>query len=453
MRRGPQPNFVRDRNGNVVNGLHIQKAKNRSGRDIERFYAVDGDGRRKYFGNSDDRPTAILKYRQWEAQQDGDTVAILRKKLRLGELSGGLEAAIKHREIEFTIDEDGDVEVEELVASDAFWEAVRNQIFTNPQLAAQKTGIEQLAYLHRLQPPPPSKVLEDVVALYLDDKKGELTSKEWKNSRTWWDEFCDITGAKFVADLDRDQFRRFRKIIKGRQGERSSVWVRSRFGKIKTVIRYALAEMDLSPEDQAVLKMVSLLRLPPKPTPDPKDITPKELKAILKKADEWMAAIILTALNCAYGATDSSRLQWSMIDFKKGVIRFDRTKAIGRVKGAVPRVAVLWKRTTTELRKVQNDHSHVFVSTYGRPVHVETIRRHWNDLCEAAGIKRDLEFGFLRKSAQTAAASSKSPVVPYQQYQVLSGHAFKGVDDNYIRRNPRLVELACKAIERYYFGR
>jgi integrase len=211
--------------------------------------------------------------------------------------------------------------------------------------------------------------------------------------------------------------------------------------------------MDLSPEDQTILKKVSLLKLPPKPTPDPKEITQRELKAMLKKADEWMRALILTALNCAYGATNCSRLQWSMIDFKQGVIRFDRTKAIGRIKGAVPRIAVLWQRTKTALRKAKNDHAHVFVSTYGRPVHVETIRRHWNDLCKTAGIKRDLAFGILRKSAQTAAASSKNPVVPYQQYRVLAGHAFKGVDDNYIRRNPRLVELACKAIERYYFPR
>lgn len=452
MRRGPQPNFVRDRNGNVVNGLRIQRAKNRSGRDIERFFAVDAEGRRKYFGNSDDRATAILRFRQWEAQQDGDTVAIRRRRLRHAEADQGLEAAIRHREIEVTIDEDGDIEIEELLSSDAFWETVRDLILTNPQLAAQRTGIEQLAYLHRLEPPPPSKPLEEIISLYLDDKKGELTPKEWKNSRTWWDEFAAITAAKFVADLDREQFRRYRETVKVRRGDKSPVWVRSRFGKIKTVINYSLAELDLSPEDQTILKRASLLKLPPKPTPDPKEITPQELRAILKKADEWITALILTGLNCAYGATDCRRLQWSMIDFEKGVIRFDRTKAIGRVKGAVPRVAVLWKRTITALRRIQNDHSHVFVSTYGRPVHVETIRRHWNDLCQAAGVERDLEFGVLRKSAQTAAASSKSPAVPYQQYQVLSGHAFKGVDDNYIRRNPRLVELACEAIERYYFG-
>ena len=277
MRPGPESNFVRDRNGNMVNGLLVQKSRNRGGKEIERFYAIKPDGRRKYFGNSDDKPTAILKFRTWEAQQDGETVAVRSRRLKQAEVDGGLEAALKHREIEVTIDEDGSIEVDDLIGSDTFWEVVRSHILATPQLAAQKTGIEQLAYLHRLEPPPPSKALEEIISLYLDDKKGELTPKEWKNSRTWWDEFCGITGAKFVADLDREQFRRYRETIRGRRGDRSSVWVRSRFGKIKSVINYGLVELDLSAEDQTILKMVSLLKLPPKPTPDPRDITPQEL--------------------------------------------------------------------------------------------------------------------------------------------------------------------------------
>ena len=142
-----------------------------------------------------------------------------------------------------------------------------------------------------------------------------------------------------------------------------------------------------------------------------------------------------------------------MIDRRQGTIRFDRTKAVGRAKGPVPRVAVLWRRTLKALKKIDNEHRHIFALDHGSPPHVETIRRHWDDLLEAAGIEGDITFGVLRRSAQTAAASSKNPAVPYQQYQVLSGHTFKGVDDNYIRRNPRLVELACEAVERYYFGR
>ena len=74
-------------------------------------------------------------------------------------------------------------------------------------------------------------------------------------------------------------------------------------------------------------------------------------------------------------------------------------------------------------------------------------------LCEQAEIKRKLTFANLRDSALTVAAESTSPVVPPQQYHILAGHVAKGVDDSYIRRNPRIVELACQAIERFYFGR
>ncbi len=38
-----------------------------------------------------------------------------------------------------------------------------------------------------------------------------------------------------------------------------------------------------------------------------------------------------------------------------------------------------------------------------------------------------------------------------KHYQILAGHVANGVDGNYIRRNPRIVELACRAIERLYF--
>jgi hypothetical protein len=98
MRRGPQPNFVRDRHDNMVNGLRIQRAKNRRGRDIERYSAVDSEGRRKYFGNRDDRPTAILRFRQWEAQQE----ATSRSRSLLGPLPSGKQSRItrsSHRSV------------------------------------------------------------------------------------------------------------------------------------------------------------------------------------------------------------------------------------------------------------------------------------------------------------------------------------------------------------------
>lgn len=455
MPKGPPTSFVRGASGKVINGLRIQKARNRDDRTVDRFYALYGDGKRKYFGNSENKRSAILRYCQWEARQERDTVSFPGKKLKLSEIDGGLEAALKDREFEIAIDAEGDFEVGQLIPSDVFWEVVRDQILTNPRLAAQKTGIEQLAYLHRLQPPPPSKALEDIVTLYLDDKKTELTPAEWNNSRTWWDEFSEITGAETVAQLDRPLFRKYRIEILDRMMSRgrSNSWARSRFGKVKTIISHALDEADFSQEDRAVLELRSRLKQPSKPAPNPVDITSAELRKILSKADDWEAALILTALNCAYYPIDCQRLQWSMINFTKGTIRFNRTKATGRAKGPVPRVAVLWQRTIRAMKKLDRDHDHVFVSTYGRPVHVETVRRHWIALCERAKITRGITFANLRDSALTAAAESTDPVVPIQQYHVLAGHVAKGVDDSYITRHSRFVETACRAIENAYFSR
>lgn len=358
-------------------------------------------------------------------------------------------------EFTITIHPDGTVTDESDVAADAFWDKVAEEIRRNPKLAAQKTGIEELAYLDRLTEPPPSLTLRAVGRLYLEDKRSEITSAEWRNSRTWWDEFCSITGSTTVADLDRAAFRNYRNAIlsEAKKRQLSNVWARSRFGKIKTMIQHALSEMDVSKDDRAVLELRSLLKQPPKPAPNPVDITPEELGRVLMHANAREKALILTALNCAFYPIDCQRLEWSMINFSKGTVRFDRTKAIGRARGSVPRVSVLWNRTLQALKRLSREHDNVFVSKYKRPIHIETIRRHWLALCNKADIKRKITFANLRDSALTAATESTDPAVPIQQYHVLAGHVARGVDDSYITRHPRFVETATKAIEKHYFSR
>ena len=103
MKKGPPPDFVRDRNGNVVNRLRKQKAKTKKGRGIVRYFAVLGNGRRKYYGNSDDKPGAIFAFRQWEAQQEGHTLAVTTGKATLRELDDDPDAVFR-RSIEITID-------------------------------------------------------------------------------------------------------------------------------------------------------------------------------------------------------------------------------------------------------------------------------------------------------------------------------------------------------------
>ncbi len=442
-RRGPQPKWWRDTTtGEMIEGL-IRR------RD-DRFTAHRTN---KTFGT--DPKLAVFRFRQWQSQQSKSKVAFSISPVEPtgpGQPTQYSDELVLSRYPETDYIKLGEDVIAWNVPEELFWRKFREKFLANTKEAAQKTGIPEL---HSLTPPQPSKKLNDIIRLYLDDKKGKLTPKEWANSRSWWREFVKITGAREVADLNHEAFRSYRQVIENRQEKlrRSNTWTRSRFGKIKTVINYSATEMDLSPDDRTILQLRSLLKPPSKPSPNPIDITEDEFRAILEHADEWETALILTALNAAYYPVDCQRLQWSMIDWGKAVIRFDRTKATGRAKKSIPRVAVLWQRTAQALRNLRpTTHPHVFLSLQGRPVDNETIRRHWRKLCERADIERRITFGNLRDSALTAAASSISPVVPTQQYNVLAGHVATGVDDHYIRRSPRMVELACQAIENHYFG-
>ncbi len=447
--RGRPAKFVRRSNGKEIHGLSLHKATGR-------YYATFSEPR-VYFGS--DLRRAFRAFHYWKARAGLETVTITSDTfpgpddLKLQEFIDAKIAAGERAVI--TIQDDGTLSDEVDVAADAFWTKVRDALLDDPHLAAERTGIKEIAYLERLKPPPPSKHLSKLVQLYLADKP-DLSPKERQNSNVWWSEFCETTGAEIVSDLGRKAFRKYRDEVKQAQAKRglSNAWTRSRFGKIKAIINHAVGgEMELSPEDRSILELRALLKPPPKPPPSPVDISRDELHSILRHADSWEKALILVGLNCAYYPIDCSRLQWSMIDFRRGAVRFDRTKAIGRARGSVPRVAVLWKRTMRALKKIENDHSHVFISAYGTPVHIETIRNHWKALCEKAGVTSSLTFANLRDSAMTVAASSENPAVPEQQYHALAGHVARGVDDNYIRRKPRFVETACRVIERYYFGR
>jgi integrase len=322
-------------------------------------------------------------------------------------------------------------------------------IYDDPNRAATELDCEPLRLLANveiLKPPPPSKQLTTLFETYLDDKT--LTPKEATNSRTWWREFASITKAKVVTDLDRESFKGYRKTIKSRQGKHSNVWVRSRFGKVKTIINHAIVEVDLTDQEKNALSHVALLKQPPKPTPIPVDIEPEQMGAILAAGDEWDQALILLALNAAYTNIDCQRLRWDMVDFKRALIRFDRSKAEHLTEKEMPRICALWDRTIEALKRIKNGHPRVFVSTQGQPAHIDTMNDHFVECCEKAEIKKRLTFKHLRKSALTSASNDPSGV-PDRQINLLAGHS-SGIKENYVVR--RNVQLACAAIERYYFG-
>ena len=441
-KRGPSPKWAVDRNREPVIGLILRS----DGRYIAH------DDRCATFGR--DRDDAIRRFRQWQARHRNERIHIPERNP-----IGRNVNFLPHIEpIETEKDPPQNLTLFHSVPSPEFWDTVRQVISINPKLAAQKTGIEQLAYLTDLKPPAPSKSLKEIGETYISEKK-KLTGKEAANSLTWWNEFIKITGAKTIADLTHDAVKKYREKIKadqlipferaGKIAPKSNSYTRSRFGKIAAVINYALAEINLSQSDRQTLGLKSLLKKPPKPTSKPIDIDKDELTALLAKADDFDTALILTGLNCCFNPIDLARLKWDMIDMKNGVLRFDRHKSEHLAGSAVVRVAVLWKRTMNALEKIRKDNELVFITREG-PMEKQTPNHRFKKLLKKAGITRKLTFTNLRDSAQTRAAELG---VPMQTYQCLAGHKLPGVDDDYIRRNPNFVRQACEAIERYYFGK
>lgn len=379
-RRGRPPKFIRDPDtGAAIHGLSAHPLK-KNGETVKRRYYATFSNPREWFGYDFDK--ALQRFYSWK--ENAVTFTEKRSHIKHQMLDGRIVSEV---------DRNHDIPADQLYVKLA--ELIKT---TDPQILARKTGIRELAWLWQQTPPGPSVRLNNddgvydvdreeqyLARPYLADKHGDLTGKEWRNSVTWWNEFCRITGAKTVADLDRFAFLKYRKQIKHDQKRkgRSNAYSRSRLGKIKSIINYAVTEsaLTLSEDDDRALTDRAMLKMPPKPKPKPVVISPAELQDALHVADEWDTALILTALGCAYLNVDCHRLRWDMIDWEQATIRFDREKSSELAEdGALPRLSVLWKRTIRALRKIEHDGEHVFVIR-GRPPHIDTINDHFKRCC------------------------------------------------------------------------
>jgi integrase len=452
-RRGRPPKFVRHPDDNrEIYGLSAQPIRKNGDVSGYRYYATYSEPR-VWFGT--DFHEALQRFQDWQARQNVDYVkGFVRVEVDVADHHSDWVQPERLRNI---LDE------REFYSYDLPRRAIMRMLAdvvrqTDPDELARETGIREFRDFWRNRPAQ-TVTLEELAAPYLDDKKDKINPKEHANSITWWTEFCEITGAANVADLDRAAFLKYRKRIETDQKTKKRVnsYRRSRFGKVKSIINYAVDEsaLNLSDEDRSILGNRSVLKMPPKPKPKPLKISPDELSAILKVADDWDTALILTALNAAYLNCDCARLRWDMIDWDEKTIRFDRAKSEELAEEEVPRLTVLWNRTIKALRKIQHDGEYVF-EIDGRQPHIDTLYDHFIDCVEASGVaaqrkkarKRSLAFIHLRKSAITAA--SNDPNVPDRHVDLLAGHS-KGIKEHYVV--PENVVGASRAVEAVYFAK
>jgi integrase len=154
---------------------------------------------------------------------------------------------------------------------------------------------------------------------------------------------------------------------------------------------------------------------------------PKEIKALLKEANEQVAAMILLGINCGFGNNDVAHLPLSAVDLKAGWVTFPRPKT-----GIARRIS-LWPETVKALQKAiakrpepkDEAHKHlVFVTKYGLTWGKQTsdnpISKEIAKLLKSLKLNRPgLNFYALRHTFETIGGETRDQVA----VDAIMGHA------------------------------
>jgi len=433
-RTGPETTFVRDHDGNPVVGLRIQKAKDRRGNPVERYYVVIEDGARKYFGRSTDKPAAIFNFRQWEQRRT-------RKQVRL--------KSTRTAPVTFM---DGSTETETTTRApridmDAFYAKARDLILKNPRRFADKVRIPQIGYLEDLEPPEPSLPLVRVGEMYRNKRRA--LSDGWKRKvKLFWDEFLAVVNVETVRDIAADHIEAYYNVVYDQHSEhgQSPTYVAHRFQCVKSILRHAMIKGKDQEQLRRVLDLCVMLIPPEKSGTDPHPISREHFRKLLSKSDSKWKAVFMLSLNAAFYPSEVAAVKKSHLDLD------GRTLVMDRGKTGVPRIAVLWQRTIDAIREYQAEHPHrseyLFVSATGASYNANHMGRNFRKRRAEAKLPDSIEFAHIRDGAYTAAVEGGADV---NNAKMLAGHRV-GIADHYLKRNPRMVADACHTIEEAYFG-
>ncbi len=417
------------------------------------------------FSEPDER-LAVARYRQWEAQQNGNgTIAIPQASATVGDPESLRQAAAAlprpatdPRQLQGTflppalldrqpaappasgspirIEVDGDrldFYGSETQAN-AFWAWLRRLIINQPKLVAQMTGIEQIGYLADLRQPTPSPTLDDLIECYA--AKPGITKDEVSRCRRFWVEFARIVGIKTIRELTHEHVEQYEAQVAALGLAAKSV--KHRYTRVRTVVAYAMKRGKGSDDCRRALDTLAMLEVENVNTLDPHPITPNDFWKIHAAAenagDKVFAALMLFAVNAALYSSEVGAVRWDDIDLERGEFSTRRSKT------RVPRVSVLWPETVKALKALSRDRETIFntsVQAYNR----FSVHRDWTNYRKAAKVKDGVTFAMIRDAAFTTACR-----VSLDQARVLAGHRLPGAVDHYVLRAPQFVADACKAI-------
>ncbi len=407
------------------------------------FY-VGGSEPREYL-RTRDRLQAIFRFRQWITRQGAETVAVHTPLAppedgTLDEIHNAL-----HPLPYFVDHANGSSEAIIHIGSADFWQTVRRVALSEPETFRKETGLRVVD-----EKPKPSAKLADLLAAYKAKRRQPKPEELQKVSR-YWSFFTKSLGVGTVRDitpklLDAWEDAAYLPFHDGG----SPKTLHHRVEYVLRLFNYAITKQIDAEECERVRHEIISRKaeLPDLRNPNPQPISVEHFDDMLKVAGLKWRAILLLALNLAYYPVDIRTLPKTAVNLKSGVVIFDRAKT-----RQTTRVGVLWKRTIAALRAYQKAQPHnaetVFITQYGKPYGAKGFRTTFRNLRKKWGLPDDVEFQHIRDGGYSAAIQGGASETVAK---ILAGHRIKGMSDSYVKRNPQMVAVACRAIERHYFG-
>ena len=465
----PRKNLVYDDNGNLVDGLSIDKS---TGTYIAQFKDKDGKWSRKGFGK--DEAEAISKYRSWEEERQGGKLVTVTKpsympslgKKAIFKLSDRAEELLKQHNIDekwflgFILAE---LRINEAVIPEDFiYSKAAELIRNNPIIAAQKMKMPFFADRDFMKKYKPTETLliSELWENYAT-KRGIITEKELADTKASWTKFIDIVNVKTASELTKEVIRKYYDTLYGEYNRKmSTTWIKSHFERVKRVINYALDSLDdISDLLEVKQRLASVLKPPKASILCPAKRIPKELfLSILEASNNEEKAMWLLSLNLAYYTIDIATLPLSHINFKNKTVIFRRGKT------GVHRAGVLWNETIKAIMDYQKEKSHnselLFYNLQNKqPYEPNRIRKKFNKVLENLGIRtkskekkvnpNNFKHSHFRDSFESICAAKN---IPQQSIDAVMGHT--GISTKYtdVESTPEITAPACQAVREFYFG-
>ena len=320
-------------------------------------------------------------------------------------------------------------------AEKRMWKWIGEEIRKAPLLRARMTGIEEIGYFKKVKP---AKALPTFKALEQIWKDHYAKSKEQKRRVLHaWADFKKATGVVVLDDITPEVCIAYRDAIYARQitGKMQS----NIFTRIRRLFTFAKSRAVAIKELGTVIENLKLLVPNESGTSlDPQPIELADWKQLLATAEGDDRAMILLMLNGAFYVQEVIRLKWSEI--KDNCIVTHRNK-----EGRMIRVCVLWRETLDALKKVKKSGEFIFYNYAGKPLGPKGADKRFRKLRDHAKIK--VTSSQLRDGAATAAAQAN---VNERLLNLLLGHR-SGMNDHYVKRNPKMCIPACEAVHSHYF--